>query len=70
MDKTMPELKDLLEIITRYNITHKDGCFVFRFVGWKKDQEHKCVDCGESCETYDDDKSLMGAYGDKETVGP
>jgi len=64
----LPELKDIVEMIYRYNVVHKDGAFVFRFVGFKKDPEHKCVDCGEHTDEYDDTKSLIGAYGDLGTL--
>jgi len=64
----MPELKDIYESVLRYNTLHKDGCFIFRFVGFKKDPTHKCCDCGDDCDEYDDVKSLIGAYGDLETL--
>lgn len=67
-EKLYPELKDLLRMVYRYNTSHNDGCFLFRFVGYKKDPEHKCIDCGDSCDIYDEEKSLVGAYGDKETL--
>ena len=58
-----PELKDIVEMINRYNATNVEGYFVFRFVGFSKDKTHKCEDCGEECSEYDDTKSLIGAYG-------
>lgn len=61
------ELKDILEMVHRYNVTHKEGCFVYRFVGYKDDPEHIC-ECGECCSQYDENKSLLGLYGDLETV--
>lgn len=67
-DKNLfPDLKDVLQAITRYNTLHKEGCFVFNFVGWKKDPENIC-ECGECCETYDKNKSMVGLHGDLETI--
>lgn len=63
-----PELQDIINRIMAYNVTHKEGCFVFRFVGYKDDKETICEDCGECCETYDENKSLLGLHGDLETV--
>jgi len=62
------ELKDIIEMVYRYNATHKDGCFLFRFIGFKKDPNCKCVECGEDCDEIDDSKSLIGAHGDLETL--
>ncbi len=59
----MPELKDIVEMICRYNAVHKEGYFVFRFVGFNKDPNHKCIDCGDDCDQYDDTKSLIGIHG-------
>lgn len=61
------ELKDILEMVHRYNAIHKEGCFIFRFVGFKDDPENIC-ECGECCSQYDENKSLLGAYGELETV--
>jgi hypothetical protein len=64
----LPELKDINEMILRYNATHPDGCFLFRFVGYK-DTDEVCPDCGEKCMcAYDERKSDLGIYGDIETV--
>ena len=62
-----PELKDIINRIHAYNAVHKEGCFVFNFVGYKEDKENIC-ECGECCETYDENKSMVGAFGDLETV--
>lgn len=59
-----PELKDILEMIHRYNASHKEGCFLFNFVGFKKDTENKCECCDDFTDTIDDTKSMVGAYGD------
>lgn len=67
-EKLIPELKDIREMIYRYNTIHKEGCFIFDFVGFKKDPTHKCIDCGEDCDMVDNEKSLQGLYGDKETL--
>ena len=69
MDNNLsPELKDIVEMIHRYNATHNKGIFVYDFVGFKKDSDHKCIDCGDDCDMIDDSKSMMGAYGDKESL--
>ena len=64
----MPELKDIREMIMRYNAIHPEGCFIFRFVGYKYSDE-VCSECGEKwmCE-YDENKSELGIFGDIETV--
>lgn len=67
-EEIIPELKDLLEMVNNYNHFHKDGCFLFSFVGFKKSPEHKCVDCGDPTDIYDPNKSIQGAYGDRETL--
>ena len=68
MDNTMPELKNIIEMIYRYNTLHKEGCFIFNFIGWKKDPNHKCVDCGDNCDEIDENKSILGAYGNIEDL--
>jgi len=62
------ELKDIVEMINRYNIVHKDGCFLFRFIGFKKDPTCKCAECGKDCDEIDDLKSLIGAHGNLEIL--
>ena len=64
----MTELKDIVQSIYRYNALHKQGQFIFRFVGYKKDKEHQCIECGDNCDCYDDSKSLIGAYGNLEDL--
>lgn len=60
-----PELKDIIEMIYRYCASNKNNViFVYGFLGFKKDPEHKCVDCGDDCEQISDDISTLGAYGD------
>ena len=63
----LPELIDIRNRIMAYNIVHPNGCFVFRFVGYK-DSDEKCEECGESCSCYDERKSNFGILGDIETV--
>lgn len=63
-----PELKDILEMINRYNVSHKEGCFLFHFVGFKKDLEHKCECCNDFTDIIDDTKSMVGAYGNLEML--
>lgn len=62
-----PELKDIINRIHAYNAVSREGCFIFRFVGYKEDKENIC-ECGESYMEYDENKSLLGAHGDLETV--
>jgi hypothetical protein len=59
-----PELKDIIENIKRYCASNTNTCFVYGFVGFKKDPEHKCEDCGDECEEIDDSRTQVGAYGD------
>ena len=62
------ELNDIKEMIMRYNAVHPEGCFVFRFVGFKNSDEI-CEECGEKCMCdYDERKSTFGICGDIETV--
>jgi hypothetical protein len=68
MDNLSPELKDLLENVKRYCASNEDVCFVYGFVGFKKDPEHKCEDCGDECSEVDDTKTQLGAYGDLPTL--
>ena len=62
-----PELKDIINRIKAYNVVHPEGIFVYHFVGWKKAKE-VCEDCGEECGCVDENKSMMGAFGDLESV--
>jgi hypothetical protein len=65
----VPELKDLIEMIYRYCASNENNVtFVYSFIGFEKDPEHKCVDCGDDCEKISEKKSTMGAYGDLEGV--
>lgn len=69
IDIMSPELKDIIDSIHRYCASNKnDVSFVWSFIGFKKDTEHKCVDCGGDCDIISDEKSRLGAYGDKETL--
>ncbi|MEK6880095.1 MAG: hypothetical protein AABY22_10825 [Nanoarchaeota archaeon] len=63
------ELKDVVEMVYRYNASHPEGCFIFRFVGFEEDKDHTCEECGENCSMkYSDKHSLLGIHGDIETV--
>ena len=62
------ELKDILEMIHRYNASHKEGCFIYSFMGFKKEIGTCCDDCGGELDEVDDNKTLMGVYGDQGTV--
>ena len=64
-----PELVDIKNRIMAYNISHPEGCFIFRFVGFK-DSKEICPDCGkDDCLVeIDENKSDFGICGDIETV--
>lgn len=59
----MPELQDILNRITAFNRLHPNGVFIFNFLGFKKDPNNTCDDCGEEHEEIDEDKSTGGAFG-------
>jgi len=64
-----PELKDIIEMIMRYAATNKNNVsFVYSFIGFRKDPNHKCIDCGDDCEQVGEDISTSGAFGDIYTV--
>jgi hypothetical protein len=66
--KLLPELKDIQEMIKRYNAVHPEGCFLFSFIGYK-DSDEICPDCGEKCMCeFDENKSTVGICGDIETI--
>lgn len=68
-EEMQPELKDILEMLNRYTAANKDGvCLVYNLIGFKKDEEHKCTDCGGDCESINDTASRLGAYGDIHTL--
>jgi hypothetical protein len=68
-NKLSPELRDIIENIKRYSATNKnEAIFVYGFIGFKKDPEHKCIDCGEDYDQVSDEKSTFGAYGDINNV--
>lgn len=62
----MCELKDILEMIHRFNAVCKTGCFIFNFVGFK-DADTTC-ECGEDHMEFDDSKAIFGAMGDIQTL--
>jgi len=67
-DNLMPELQDLINRIKAFNSVHKEGVFIYNFMGFKESEE-VCEDCGEHCALEpDDDKSICGAYGDIEDI--
>jgi hypothetical protein len=64
-----PELKNIVEMIYRYNAVHQNNtAFVYAFISFKPDPEHKCEDCGENCDKLDEEGTMFGAYGDKDTL--
>jgi len=58
------ELHDLLEMIKRYNATCPNGCFVFAFVGFERDMENICEECGDHCDKISDKHTISGGHGD------
>jgi hypothetical protein len=68
MINKIPELKDIEEMVCRYNGAHKEGIFIFQFLGFKKDPNHQCEDCGDNCDVIDETKSLIGIHGDIESI--
>ena len=59
----MPELKDITDRIMAYNRLHPEGCFIYNFLGFKKDLNNVCDDCSGHCEEPDENKSIGGAFG-------
>ena len=67
-EQRLPELTDIINRIMAFNIVHPEGCFLFRFIGYK-DSDEICPDCGKKCLCeYDEQKSALGICGDIETV--
>jgi len=62
------ELKDLLEMIHRYNATHPAGAFIYNFIGFKKIKGSKCDCCEGEVDEIDENKSTGGAFGDIEDI--
>ena len=62
-DELMPELQDIISRIKAYNSLHPEGCFIFNFLGFKKDSDSTCDDCGGHCDKPDENKSIAGAFG-------
>lgn len=67
-EEMMPELKDIMNRIHAYNAVHKNGCFVYNFMGIKKIKGSKCECCDDELDDVDLTKSTLGAYGDIEDV--
>lgn len=59
----MPELKDLIETIHRFNVLHPEGRFIYAFIGFKKDEENVCEECGDFCDCIDLNKTIAGGFG-------
>jgi hypothetical protein len=55
-------------MIHRYNASYPEGCFIFNFIGFKKNPKDICEDCGGECCEIDETKSMVGCFGDIETV--
>lgn len=62
-DDLMCELKDIKDRIIAYNRLHPDGVFIYNFLGFKKDPNSTCEECGGHCDVPDDNKSIGGAFG-------
>ena len=58
-----PELQDILNRIQAFNATHPEGRFIYAFIGFKKDEENKCEECGETCDCIDENKTSFGGFG-------
>ena len=67
-DELMPELKDILNRVHAFNASHKEGCFLFSFVGFEKNKDEVCADCGGNCDEISDSKTVCGAYGQLEML--
>ncbi len=63
----LPELKDIINRIKAFNATHPEGLFLYHFLGFKKSDEI-CEDCGGHCDGFDPNKSMLGAFGDIDTL--
>ena len=64
----MPELKDIIDRIMAFNRLHPDGVFIYNFLGFKKDPNTTCEDCGGHCDEPDENKSIGGAFGHIEDI--
>ncbi len=64
----MPELQDILNRVHAFNASHPEGCFVFSFLGFEKDENHICDECDNYCDKISDKRSMVGALGDIHTV--
>ena len=67
-DNLMPELVDIINRIKAYNLVRKEGVFVYGFIGFEKDPNNKCEECGGECEQPCVEKSAFGGYGYIEDV--
>jgi hypothetical protein len=68
-EEIQPELSDILEMIHRYCSANKNEVsFIGSFIGFKEDPTRKCAECGDNCDSVDDKKSRVFAYGDLETL--
>jgi hypothetical protein len=67
-ENLMPELKDIISRIKAYNRLHPEGCFIYNFLGFKKDTDNTCDDCGGHCDKPDENKSIGGAFGHIEDI--
>lgn len=59
----MPELKDIMENIHRFNAIHPQGRFIYAFIGFKKDKENICEECGDFFDCPDEKKTIFGGFG-------
>ena len=60
-EKLMPELKDILNRIQAFNVSHPEGRFIYAFLGFKKMSE--IVDYEDAEEYIDENKTMIGGYG-------
>ena len=68
MRELQPELKDIIEMIRRYNATNPNSCFFFSFLDFEPDPDTKCEECEGYCEKISDRKSIYGGCGDLYTL--
>lgn len=62
-EEVIPEIKDILEMIHRYNAANPNSIFIYGFLGFEKDAEHRCKECGDNCEKVSMKKSALGGFG-------
>jgi hypothetical protein len=62
-NEMFPELADIMNRIRAFNTAHPEGRFIYAFIGFKKDSENICEECGDECDCLDESKFSMGGFG-------